>query len=209
MTTILTAVRKPALAAAAAVSAMPAMAETALYTSGDYYNAATPFVNGLCSPCSNSQFTQTIGDRFTLLSAATVTSTDFAIQANYGSNWNISVTIYDAGMSVLASSTHAPGSYGLDHLANSNVTMVHADLPSLSLNSGTYYVTWSDDTDMAIPGYTASGAKTMFVLGYSTIGVGGAFRIGGIPGAVPEAPGYAMLLAGLGLLGYAARRRAG
>ncbi|HAT30875.1 MAG TPA: hypothetical protein DCW29_08510 [Janthinobacterium sp.] len=187
-------------------SSSAAMADTALYVSSDYANAVHPEQNAWCSTCGDGQI---IGDRFTLSLASTVKSTDFAIQSDYGSNWNIHIGIYSAGLQQIAVNTFAPGSYALSPLDN-NVSMVHVNLPSLSLGAGTYYMSWYDDYAMGVPGYTAGGSSSEFNFkaGLPIGGYGAAFRVGGSVSAVPEPESYAMLLAGLGLLGCLARRTA-
>lgn len=66
-------------------------------------------------------------------------------------------------------------------------------------------MSWYDAVNMGIPGY--SGGSTMFQAGSGDLPYIAAFQIEGSLAAIPEPESYAMLLAGLGMLGYAARRR--
>jgi hypothetical protein len=184
-------------------------ADSALYISADYTHAATPALNAWCSSCDDLQI---IGDRFTLDSSSALTSTDFAIKSNYGSQWQIHIGIYDTQLRLLALGTALPGSYSYLPIGN-EVALVHAPLPAVTLAAGSYYIAWWDDHALGITGYTAGGSTSQYNFSQQKEigGYGAAFRINGIhhTSAVPEPASYAMLLAalGLGLLVRLERRR--
>ncbi|MBY0556295.1 MAG: PEP-CTERM sorting domain-containing protein [Burkholderiaceae bacterium] len=199
-----------AVAGGLLVSAPLVRADSALYISPDFAQAAMPALNAWCSSCAGLQI---IGDRFTLSARSQLTSTEFAIKSNYGSQWQIHIAIFDTQLHQLALSTALPGTYSVTALGN-EVALVHAPLPSLTLEAGDYYVAWWDDRAMGITGYTAGGSHTQYNLSQHTeLGnYGAAFRISGVidlggVSSVAEPASGAMLLAGLALLGGAARRR--
>lgn len=196
-----------AVAAGLLAAAPLVRADSALYISADYAHAATPALNAWCSSCEDRQI---IGDRFTLSASSALTSTDFAIKSNYGSQWQIHIGIYDTQLHLLALTTALPGSYSYALLGN-EVALIHAPLPAVTLAAGSYYIAWWDDHALGITGYTAGGSTSQYNLSQQKEigGYGAAFRVNGLPGisAVPEPASYAMLLGGLVLLVGVARRQ--
>jgi hypothetical protein len=188
-----------ALVAALSISALSigtARAESPVFTSAAYANASNPAINGYCSDCDAGQH---VGDQFVLSSTATLSSTDFAVTAYYQPPWNIEISIYDSSKSLLYSHINTAGSYTMTDVGN-QVVMVHAGISGLTLNAGTYYVYWYDPDGMGIPAY---GGGNTLQINNGTAGYVAAFQIN----AVPEPETYAMLLAGLAMIGVVRRRR--
>ena len=100
------------------------------FTSACFANAANPTVTAWCSSCGGSY---SVSDVFTLGAAADVSGMDFAIQARYGSAWNIQVGVWDTALATqLFSVKLAPSDYTLAQLGN-NVAMVSASFAGPSL----------------------------------------------------------------------------
>ena len=144
-------IKKLAAAVLIAVSAVPASYAGIVYTSPDFSNASNPVVNAWCSSCGGSW---EVSDVFTLSSAATISGADFAIQASYGSNWNIDIGIWDTALSSqIFSVTMLDGSYTVNALGN-DVAMVSASFAVPELAACSYRMCWYDGTSMGVPGYS-------------------------------------------------------
>ena len=194
-------------ALAATLSLTGAAHADVLYTSSGYATIASPSVNAWCSSCDGSYV---VLNPFSLAGASVVTGAEAAAQADWGSDWNITVQVWDSTQThVLDSATFANGSYGLASVGGDVDDLTFA-LPSWKLAAGNYFVSFYDPANLAVPGY-ATGGDSQFQndsrSGTSdALGTAGAYRLTGVP-AVPETSGLALMLAGLALVGVAARRR--
>lgn len=189
-----------ALGACVAFAGSAHAAATPVYTSTAFSNITHPTINAWCSECGG---TQKIVDAFQLSSATTLGGANTAIQSNYGANWHITVSLYDSSFTVIDSATFAPGSYSLTGLAN-NVSEVKFDLPDWSVGAGNYFIGFSD-VNLGAPGYAVDGPELQYNLASrSSVGTSAALQL---TSAVPEGTNLALMLAGLGALGVALRRR--
>lgn len=180
------------------LSSGAAKAESPVFVSSAYANASNPILNGYCSDCGGGG--QHVGNQFVLSAAATLSSTDFAITNYYQGPWDIEITIYDNNRTLLYSHINIAGSYGLTDVGN-QVSIAHANISGLTLSAGTYYIGWYDPNGLGIPAYAGDG--TLDIWNTPQPGYVAAFQIN----AVPEPETYAMLLAGLALVGAVRRRR--
>lgn len=174
---------------------------------------ATPTGPSYCSSCGGIWETS---DTFSLSSAGTITGVDLAVLDWYGGQHeSIEVSIWDDSLSTnLFSQTFTFGNYSSVNLGNS-VDLLSFDLSGPTLSAGSYRMSWFDPLDMAIATYTSgSGVWQSNPTVENTThnvdrGVGASFQIYTNPAVnpIPEPETYAMMLAGLGLMGLVARRR--
>lgn len=185
------------VAAFAATSAQAAV----MFQSAVYNNIANPAVNAWCSSCGGSY---KVFDQFTLGSAGDIGAVDFAIQSNYGSNWNIQLQIWAADRATqLYNHVFGSADYTIAYAGN-NVNKMTVDLAGFNLNAGTYWMSWYDGANMGVPGYNNAGGVLYQDPNNPHSGQSAAFRISG--NEVPE-PGSLALFGIAALLGVAAKRR--
>jgi len=173
-----------------------------LYTSSAFAYANNPNLNSWCSSCNG---TYHVYDLFTLSTNSTVTGTNFAVQSSYGPpDRVIDITIWDSSLTNLLYA-ETVSSYGRVELGN-DVAMISSTISGINLDAGSYYMGWYDPVAMGIPGYIGDGSGSMF---QSDGGSGSGDYVAAfqVIGVVPEPETYAMLLVGLGLIGFVARRR--
>lgn len=105
-----------------------------------------------------------------------------------------------------AAATVAPGPHLNDFV---DFNLVDFSVGQLTLDAGTYRITWSGGDSMLMPVYAVPGESVTAsspLGGYSFVDTSLAFQVQGVT-AVPEASTLAMMLGGLGLLGCATARR--
>lgn len=173
------------------------------YTSPDFANAANPVSNAWCSSCGGNW---SVSDIFTLAMNATLSGADFAVQASYGSNWHIEVSVWDTALATQYFGTLTPADYTVAELGN-DVAMISASFADPDLAAGSYRMSWYDAANMGVPGY-ANGTILLQVQGGDQYArdQGAAFQVNTV-GAVPEPETCALMLAGLFAVGAVARRR--
>ena len=189
-------------AAVAALSLAGAAQADALYTSSAFGSMASPQTNAWCSSCGGSY---TVLNPFTLSQASVLTGAETAIQSDYGSNWNVTVSIWDGThSSVLDTAVFAPANYSTSYVGN-DVSALSLVLPSWNLAAGSYYISFYDPNALGVPGY-ATGGDLQYQLGAGGVGEAGAYQISGVS-AVLEVSELSLMLAGLAFVGGAALRR--
>jgi hypothetical protein len=124
-----------------------------------------------------------------------------------------SVSIFDqnggfkgASYGFEAAATVAPGPH-LNAFVEFN--LVDFSVGQVTLDAGTYRITWSSGDSMLMPVYSVPGESVLVsnpLLPHTFADTSLAFQVQGIS-AVPEASTLAMMLGGLGLLGCATARR--
>lgn len=171
-----------------------------VFQSAAFNNISAPQVNAWCSSCSG---TYQVFDNFILNSATQITGTNFAIQTGYGVNQNITISLWDSTHTTqLFSQTVTASSYTQTNLPGL-VTLIGANLSGPILAAGSYYVSWYNPVQLAIPGYV--GGNTLYQSGIGLHNNIAAFQMLGNPASVPEPASLALL--GLGLVGLIQSRR--
>jgi hypothetical protein len=187
-----------------------------------------PFVSfgNAANPSSDSP---KVGEVFSLTSAATLSSFDFyaignttaSLQLNVA-QWTGTYPAFSVGTPLLTTTGSAIETYD----AVKGITTLDFSNLNLSLNANTKYIAYLTSNDAAVTGIQLSRTQTAqdasgFGLGngyLSTIPGNGwqlpfngngflSLQYTAVTAAVPEPESYAMLLAGLGLMGVIARRR--
>ena len=177
-----------------------------------------------------------VGQVFSLLTESTLSSFSFyalgnttaSIQLNVA-QWNPDTNAKNqasnfVGPNLLTTTINASEVYN----ATGGYTAINFDNIGLGLNAGTKYIAFLTSNDSAVTGIQLSRTQTFadtsgFGLGHAYLssvpGTSWQLPFGGngflslqytavtLPAPVPEQESYAMLLAGLGILGAAAKRR--
>ena len=181
------------------------------YTSPEWaqVNTTPTGTDAWCSSCGS---TWQVADSFTLAAGGTITGVSVGIQDDFGSNWNPTVSIWNSSLTTqLFSQSFSWGSFTSTDNPSAGVAVFDFSLSGLTLGAGTYYISWYDGSNMGVPTWLNSNnslVQTQTPGDWSNVITrdgGAAFQI--YTSAVPEPETYAMMMAGLGLLGAVARRR--
>ena len=196
-------------------------------------NTGSPFVSfgNAANPSGDSP---QVGQVFSLISEALLSSFSFYALGNQTASlqlnvaqWNPDTNAKNQAVNLVGSSLlSTTGSAVTTYNSTGNFTTIGFDNLGLNLNSGTKYVAYLSSTDPLVTGIQLS--RTQTTQDSSGFGIGNAY-LSTIPGQgwqlpfngngflslqytaittpVPEPQTYAMLLAGLGLMGAISRRR--
>jgi hypothetical protein len=203
-----------------AALAAPVPAVTYTVSDGWGQRTTTPITSPVCSSCFSQllggQFSQA-AESFTLGAAAagTVTGLDFAIADWVGKSWTPTISIWSSDLKTeLFSQTFAAGSYSLNDTTHPVEIMSMNLTGGPTLSAGKYYLSWYDPHNMGIYAWKDDEKSLGSTLSlkqddfshFTTDYKSAAFRIA-TTAPVPEPETYAMMLAGLGMMGFIARRR--
>lgn len=196
-------------------------------------NTGLPYAYFGNSPLSGDGDSPKVGEVFSLTSAATLSSFSFYALGNISASLQLNVAQWNAdtnaknqainsvGPALLTTTGSAVETYN----AAGGFTTLAFDNLGLSLNANTKYVAYLSSNDATVSHIQLSRTQTAqdasgFGLGFAylstTPGQGWQLPFGGsgflslqytAVTAVPEPESYALLLAGLGLIGAAAKRR--
>ena len=208
------------VAAAAALLSVTAMTSSVASAAIIYQSipdlTIAPNVNGYCSQCESDG--QNIGQSFTLASAAVANTLSFAVTSYYHFPTPVTVDIFtDLGGVLGASVYHATFGTFTSDVPTANMTdIVTVNIGSVAFAAGSYDIFLTNLSDLAIPNYSGSGA----IIEHTANGVGpatgdtygilgGTSAVSLASGTVPEPASWALMIAGFGLVGFAARRRSG
>ena len=196
-------------------------------------NTGSPFVSfgNAANPSGDSP---QVGQVFSLISEALLSSFSFYALGNQTASlqlnvaqWNPDTNAKNQAVNLVGSSLlSTTGSAVTTYNSTGNFTTIGFDNLGLNLNSGTKYVAYLSSTDPLVTGIQLS--RTQTTQDSSGFGIGNAY-LSTIPGhgwqlpyngngflslpytaittPVPEPQTYAMLRAGLGLMGAISRRR--
>jgi hypothetical protein len=175
-----------------------------------------------------------VGEVFSLTSAATLSSFSFYALGNTTASLQLNVAEWNPGTNAKNQATNAVGPALLTTTGSAvetfnssgGYTTIEFNNLGLNLNSNTKYIAYLSSSDAAVTGIQLS--RTQTTQDASGFGVGNAY-LSTVPGtgwqlpfngngflslqytaitaAVPEPGSYALLLAGLGLIGAAVKRR--
>lgn len=217
---------------AAIALAFAGSASAATYTSvPGGANTGLPFAyfGNAANPSGDSPM---VGQVFSLAEASTLSSFAFYALGNTSASFQLNIAEWNPGTNVLNQAVNLAGSTLVSKTAvdtfNSagGYTTLSFDNLGLSLNAGTKYIAYLTSTDPTLTHVQLSRTQTAqdatgFGLGhayYSTIPGQGwqvpfsgngflSLQYSAVTAPVPEPEQYAMLLAGLGVIGAVARRR--
>lgn len=174
-----------------------------------------------------------VGEVFSLTSAETLSSFSFyalgnttaSLQLNVA-EWNLGTNAKNQAVNTVGSALLTTGAAVETFNSTGGFTTIKFDNLSLSLNANTKYIAYLTSSDSAVTGIQLS--RTQTTQDASGFGIGNAY-LSTVPGTgwqlpfngngflslqytavtapVPEPESYAMLLAGLGLIGAAVKRR--
>jgi hypothetical protein len=206
-------IKQGIVAAAIGIAGLQGALAATAYTSENWNDRFfKPTESAFCTSCNGDAETS---DTFTLGASTTIGGVDVAVVDWYGSPHNtIEVGIWDMALTTqLFSQTFTLGNYTSTNLGNT-VDLLSFSLSGPTLAAGNYRMSWYDPANMGMASYAGSGLtqshpRIQNLNGYSSIQAGASFQIYDNAGVtpVPEPETYAMMLAGLGLLGVVARRR--
>lgn len=173
-----------------------------------------------------------VGEVFTLTSNAVLSSFSFYAIGNISTSFQLNIAQWNPDSNALSQATNfvganlltTTGAAGLSYNAAGGYTTISFDNLGLNLNSDIKYVAYLTSTDAAATGIQLSRTQTQ--ADASGFGLGTAYlsnipdngwqlpfngflslQYTAITAAVPEPESYALLLAGLGVMGVAAKRR--
>jgi len=196
-------------------------------------NASLPFVSFGNTPNPSSDSPK-VGEVFSLTSAAMLSSFSFYAIGNTTASLQLNVAQWNPDTNAQNQATNSVGSALLTttgtavetYNSTGGFTTIAFDNLSLSLNSNTKYIAYLTSSDPTVTGIQLSRTQTAqdasgFGNGFaylSTIPGNGwqlpfsgsgflSLQYTAVTAPVPEPESYAMLFAGLGLLGFVARRR--
>ena len=177
-----------------------------------------PSLNAYCSQCGGDG--QSIGQVFSLGSAATANSLTFAVDSSYVWPTSVTVGIYNDAAGSVGSNVYNQtfSSFASDVPTGNGTDLVTVNLGAVSLAPGTYDLFMTNPADLGIPAYSGGPGNQIFIPvgmsssplltgdSYSNIsGSDSAISLSSAPGPVPGA-GFAGLAA-LALAGLYARTR--
>jgi len=196
-------------------------------------NTGSPFAyfGNAANPSGDSP---KVGEVFSLTSTATLSSFSFYALGNTTASLQLNVAQWNPGTNAKNQATNLVGSPLLTttgaavetYNSTGGFTTVEFDNLGLSLNSNTKYIAYLTSNDPTVTGIQLS--RTQTTLDNSGFGTGNAYlsttpgtgwqlpfngsgflslQYTAVTAAVPEPESYAMLLAGLGLIGAAVKRR--
>jgi hypothetical protein len=175
-----------------------------------------------------------VGEVFSLTSAESLSSFSFYVLGNTMASMQLNVAQWNPDTNAKNQATNSVGPVLLTtagattetYNSTGGFTTVNFDNLGLNLNSNTKYIAYLTSSDSSLTGVQLSRTQTSqdtsgFGIGNAylstTPGTGWQLPFGGsgflslqytaVTAPVPEAESYAMMLAGLGLLGFVARRR--
>lgn len=211
-------------------STWTALALTATMFAGTTHAATLFSQPGSGGKGGNNPFSydsQFIANEFNLLADSTVTSVVFNSHTNLNTVpiTNVALKFYTDNAGTLDTEVFSGNFAAVDlgvtgSTAGYTLKDFRVDLPGVSLAAGTYWLGMRADPAQWAMHWTVAESDTFASDGLQGDHDGNAgsyykydfqhvFTINGTVSAVPEPETYGMLLAGLGLLGVAARRRAG
>jgi hypothetical protein len=168
-----------------------------------------PDINAWCSSCSGSWEPL---DNFTLSNATSIGGFNLVTQTGYGDSSNFTIDIFNSNHTNILFSQNVTST----PVSNTdfNTTIVTGSLSGLNLAAGSYWIGF-DSYNMATPGFYSGGNGSLIdsqtphsgSADYIPGGNIGYQLLGASVAAVPEPESYAMLLAGLGLMGFMVRRK--
>ena len=196
-------------------------------------NTGSPFAyfGNAANPSGDSP---KVGEVFSLTSGATLSSFSFYALGNITASLQLNVAQWNPGTNAKNQATNTVGTSLLTtagsaletYNATGGFTTISFDNLGLSLNSNTKYIAYLTSSDPSVTGIQLSRTQTTaditgFGIGQANLstipGTGWQLPFGGsgflslqytaVTAAVPEPESYAMLIAGLGLIGAISKRR--
>ena len=196
-------------------------------------NTGLPYVSfgNAANPSSDSP---KVGEVFSLISNSTLSSFSFYAIGNTSASLQLNVAEWNPGTNAKNQAINLVGSSLLTTTGSAveafnsagGFTTISFDNLNLSLTSNTKYIAYLTSNDPTVTGIQLSRIQTTadtsgFGIGNgylsNVLGTGWQLPFNGngflslqytaVTAAVPEADSYAMMLTGIGLMGFAARRR--